>query len=59
MGEDEMNAYSYTVEQYEELEAEIDRLRTLIKAEADKWQAHHTDPDKKAYWAAFGKKIHP
>jgi hypothetical protein len=38
---------------------EIDRLRSVIEAEAEKWQAHHSDPEKKAYWKAFARKVHP
>ena len=38
---------------------EIYRLRYVIGSESAKWQAHHNDPAKKAYWAAFGRKAKP
>jgi len=42
-----------------ELEAEINRLRAVIEDESEKWHDHHTDPAKKAYWSAFGRKAKP
>ena len=64
MNKDELIAYwmdknSQKSTQIDSQAEEINRLRTVIGDESVKWQAHHTDPDKKAYWAAFGKKIHP
>ena len=38
---------------------EITRLRRVILQESVRWQNHHTDPSKRAYWEMFSLQAWP